>query len=37
MHKLDFVMRFTDRQAVMEFEIQVAEGLPQDVQTDPFG
>jgi ABC-type branched-subunit amino acid transport system ATPase component/ABC-type branched-subunit amino acid transport system permease subunit len=34
-HDMDFVMGVTDRLVVMEFGIKLAEGLPQEIQTNP--
>ncbi|MGE5468175.1 MAG: ABC transporter permease subunit [Ignavibacteria bacterium] len=34
-HDMDFVMGLADRVAVMEFGKKIAEGLPEDVQSDP--
>lgn len=34
-HDMDFVMGLADRVVVMEFGEKIAEGLPQQVQTDP--
>jgi branched-chain amino acid transport system permease protein len=34
-HDMDFVMNLTDRLVVMEFGIQIAQGLPREVQQNP--
>ncbi|VVD85847.1 metal-dependent hydrolase [Pandoraea communis] len=34
-HDMDFVMNLTDHLVVMEFGTKIAEGLPEDVQTNP--
>jgi branched-chain amino acid transport system permease protein len=32
---MDFVMKLVDRLVVMDFGEKLAEGLPQEIQTDP--
>jgi branched-chain amino acid transport system permease protein len=34
-HDMDFVMKLVDRLVVMDFGEKLAEGLPQEIQTDP--
>jgi branched-chain amino acid transport system permease protein len=34
-HDMDFVMNLVDRIVVMDFGTRIAEGMPQEIQSDP--